>query len=268
MTSDLQHYALVTGAASGIGRAFAFELAKQGLNLVLVDQNQNLLKEASTKLAETFDIDVLQLEEDLSDPESPKRIHEFTITHNLNVTYLINNAGFCLPNNFMDYPWERHAQAIQVMSTTVAHLTHLFLPSMIEKNFGRIIIPSSLSALSPGTPSDTLYESVKAFCLKFAESLNFELEDYNIHITAICPGYTRTRFHDLPGLETMKTKIPDWAWMDPEEVAKESLLALEKGKVRCVNGFLYKLIGMLFEYLPYSLFLYTTKIRRKVRQGK
>jgi len=257
--------ALITGAASGIGAAFSRKFADEGANLVLLDINAGDLHLIEKELGVNPGISVKSLVVDLSDQGSVQDIVNWLDRSGLAVDILVCNAGYSIAKNFEDVSWDVHGRILQTMSIGVAHLAHSLLPGMLKRGYGWMLFVSSVSAYGPGTPTNTLYESVKAFVLKFSESLFFELKEKNIHVTAVCPGYTRTRHHDVEGLMDMKEKIPGFFWLEPSFVAAEGVKALKKGKPVVITGFLYKLIVFLLRLVPMSVFLHTTTLRQKIR---
>jgi uncharacterized protein len=232
--------ALITGASSGIGAAFARKLAAQGNDLVLVARRQDRLEELDRLLSQQYSIKVEVLPADLSEgmgmDKVASRIQEIG-----NLGLLINNAGFGAKSTFINLPYQEHEQMLQVHINAVLRLTHAALPGMIARRSGGIINVSSISAFIP-VGSGSTYSSSKAYLNAFSESLQFELRGKGIYIQALCPGFTRTEFHQDPSFSRMKSSIPFFLWMGAEQVAEKSLRVLGTGKVIYIPGFLNRLI--------------------------
>lgn len=264
----MKKVALITGAASGIGKAFAEELALEGYKLVLVDINRDGLEQVRSTLESQNSIETLPIVADLTDPASPQAIFDQVSHAGWQVDFLINNAGYTSGKEFLDVEWSSHTDTIQILTIAIVELTYLFIQPMVESNYGRVLIVSSCSAFGVSPPGNALYDSSKAFCFKFVESLHFEMADKNIHVTALCPGMTRTNFHESEQLRDIKEKMPGFMWLSPADVARQGIDAVEKGKLICVTGFIYKMILAGLKIFPYRLAVAFTKLRRRVRFGK
>jgi hypothetical protein len=173
----------------------------------------------------------------------------------LPVDALINNAGYGVPGNFIDYPWERHAEFIQVLLTSVAHTTHLVLPGMVERGWGRIVNVASLAGLLTGSKGHTLYGATKAFVIKMSESLALELTGTGVNVTACCPGFTYTEFHDVVGNREQVSQLPRVMWMRAAPVARQALDAVGRGQVVVVPGRTNRAVATLSRLMPESLAL-------------
>jgi short-subunit dehydrogenase len=176
MTEDRRRCALVTGASSGIGEAFCRELGADGFDLVLTARRQERLRALAEELEREHRVKTLVVPADLAEPEAPRQLLAAVDEAALDVDVLVNNAGYGVPVHYLDYPWERHAEFIQVLLTSVAHTTHLLLPGMVQRGWGRVINVSSLAALVTSSKGHTLYAAAKAFVLKMSESLALELD--------------------------------------------------------------------------------------------
>ena len=243
--------ALVTGASSGIGEAFAEELAKDGVGLVLTARREDRLLELAQRLASEWGVEATVIPGDLCDHGTPKRLFEQVSEAGITIDYLINNAGYGVPGYCLDSSWDIHQGFIQVMVTAMVELTYLFLDGMTKRNFGRIINVGSVGGLMPGPPGSTLYAAAKAFGISFSESLSSELHGRNIHVTAVCPGFTHTEFHDADGLQVIADHFPPYMWMDAPTVARQGIDAVNRGKVLCVIGTWNKVMVGLTKYLPH-----------------
>jgi len=228
--------ALVTGASAGIGSEFARELARDGFDLVLVARRRERLEQLAQALAGELGTKTLVLQEDLSDPAAPQRIYEAVQRDGIQVDMLVNNAGAGIAKTFRDAPWSEHAQLIQVQVTAAAQLTHLFLPAMLERGYGRIIQVASLAALVPGVARSTLYPAAKAFLVRFSESLAAELWGSGVYVCAVCPGFTLSEFHDVMGTRRALAKLPRFMWQDARSVARAGIDAVMRNETVYVSG--------------------------------
>jgi short-subunit dehydrogenase len=242
--------ALVTGASAGIGRAFAEELAARGFHLVITARRKERLDELATQLAARHGVRVEVVTEDLADPAGPERLLGTLAARGLVIDVLVNNAGFGIPAYFVRTSWQEQAAAIQLMVTSVAQLTHALLPGMLERDYGRIVHVASLAGLIPGAPGSTLYAGAKSFCIKFAESLAAELGASNVHVCAVCPGFTYSEFHDVNGTRETVSKMPAYMWMDAGAVARQGLDAVMAGQSVHVNGGWNRLVAAVLRHAP------------------
>jgi short-subunit dehydrogenase len=251
--------ALVTGASAGIGRALAACFAEHGFDLVLVARREERLRAIARELGERHGSAVLVIPADLGDSESPRRIHEQLGAEGVAIDALVNSAGYGIPQHYEDTTWEEQARFIQVMATAPAHLMHLFLPGMIERGYGRILNVASLAALVPGLAGHTLYSGAKAFLVKTSQSLMIELADTGVHVTAICPGFTYTEYHDVIRTRKSVSEYPEFMWMSAEEVARQGYEAVMAGKPVYVNGRVNQLVASLARVLPEALLMKTAR---------
>lgn len=246
----MKKYALITGASAGIGLEFAKQLAQKGWNLVLIARREEKLKSIAQQLSQDFKIDVQTKTADLSDTKQPNKIFNFCQDKKLNIDMLVNNAGYGVPGDFQKNSWEVHSDSLQVMLNSVVELCHLFYPQMLKHKYGRIINVASLAGFAPPTAGHTLYGATKAFLIRFSHSLNLEAKDKGVHVTALCPGFTYTEFHDVNGTRPMVSKLPKFMWMCAQDVVKQGLIASENNKPVKVSGKINRLIAALSSALP------------------
>lgn len=244
---------LITGASAGIGAAIAKEYALRGWNLALCARREApmvaLAKELKKEFGTTshiFEIDLFGLTatDDLIARMNAKGLH---------IDGLVNNAGYGHPGMYLDSDWEDHANFIQLMMTAPCELAHKLSPAMVEKGFGRIINVASLAGHMPGSRGHTLYAGVKSFLIKFSQSLNMELDSSGVHVSALCPGFTYTEFHDVNGTREALNKLPDYMMMEAEEVAQDGVEACERNRAVFVPGGVNKTIATLGKVLPNTL---------------
>jgi hypothetical protein len=243
--------ALVTGASAGIGAAFARILASHGYDVALTARRADRLEKLSEELSLRFGIEALSITADLAEPEAPDQILDHLTAHGRTVDCLVNNAGYGLPGAYADTRWADQAAMIQVMMTAPAELAHRVLPGMRHRRFGRIVNVASLAGLAPGAAGHTLYAATKAFLIKFSQSLHLECEAYGVHVSALCPGFTFSEFHDVNGTRVQITQsTPTWLWLGADEVAAAGYEAVEANRPICVPGAPNKALAALSKLIP------------------
>ena len=167
------------------------------------------------------------------------------------IDVLVNNAGYGLPGVFVETGWQEQADFLQVMLHAPTELTHRLLPGMTERRFGRVLNVASLAGLLPGARGHTLYAATKAYLIRFSQSLHLETTGSGVQVSALCPGFTWSEFHDVNGTrETTRKSTPDWLWMGADEVAEAGLEALEANRPVCVPGAPNKTIAALARLMP------------------
>lgn len=242
--------ALITGASAGIGATFAEHLAQEGHDLVLVARRVERLTELADRLTAQHGVTCTVLAADLTDPSAPETLMDSVRERGLTIDVLINNAGMSGSEAFADTPWSDLAGEIQLMITAVTHLTHLVVPDMKASGFGRIINLSSLAAFAPPGES-LLYTGIKTYVLGMSQALDMELKPHGIHVTALCPGFTYSEFHDVMGSREAATKLPGFLWQQPDAVVREGWNAVNRGKPVCVPGVVNKVISHGMRPVPY-----------------
>jgi short-subunit dehydrogenase len=260
--------ALVTGASAGIGRAFAEELARRDRDLVIVARRKERLDAVARELGDDFGVTVTVLPDDLSDPAAPERIAQRIAEAGLTIDVLVNNAGYGVVERFTEAPWKVHADFIQVLVTSLTHLTHLFLPGMVERGYGRVINVASVAAFLPSALGFTLYGGAKSFVVKMSESLSLELAGTGVNVTAVCPGFTHTEFHDVIGVRGALSSTPGFMWMDASTVARDGLDAVDRGSPVYINGLVYRLLSGAARLTPSRLLLASSRIASRRMRGK
>ncbi len=238
--------ALVTGAASGLGYELALLLAKDAFKLVLVDIDSKNLEEAKKKLIQEFNVEVITLAKDLSQPNIAQEI--MNDIHNMPIDVLINNAGFGLFGSFAETNWERESAMLHVHIITTTHLTKLVLEGMVERGSGRILNMSSLAAFQPG-PLMSIYYASKGYMLSFSEAIANELKGTGVTVTALCPGPTKTSFQETVSEDSKDNKIT-FNMADAKEVAIYGYKAMLKGKTYAIPGGFNKFLATLPRFVP------------------
>jgi short-subunit dehydrogenase len=242
---------LVTGASAGIGAAFARLYAKEGWDLVLTARRAERLEALAGELRQAHGIEALALPADLADPAAPATLAAALAERGLIIDALVNNAGYGLTGAYEASSWEAERANLQVMLMAVCELTRHLAPGMMQRRYGRIINVASLAGLAPGGPGHALYAATKAFLVRFSQSLHLEARDYGVHVTALCPGFTHSEFHDVNGTrEAMSAGLPRFVWQDAETVARAGYAAGEKNRAVCVPGAVNKLGALAAKLTP------------------
>ncbi len=224
-------WALVTGASSGIGWALAEQLAARGTNLVLTARRADRLQQLAADVTTRYKVQAQIFAADLTRPQAPSEILRFTEQKRLPIELLINNAGFGAFGEFRKIEAQRLLDMVQVNVASVVHLTHLFLPPMVERRGGYILIVASTAAFQPG-PYLSTYAATKGFDLLFAEGLAEEVRRYGVRVCALCPGSTVSEFYEVAGEPAHLGGARD----PTDKVARVGLQALAKGKPRVISG--------------------------------
>lgn len=245
--------ALITGASSGIGAAFAEVFAANGFDLVLTARRTDRLDASATRLSQAFGVTATVITADLREADAPRRICDALASRGIAVDVLVNNAGYGVPGMFAASDWPRHAAMLQVMVVGLAELTHRLLPGMVSRGYGRIINVASLAALVPAPAGHTLYAATKALVVKFSEALAHEVRSQGVHVTALCPGFTFSEFHDVTGTREKVRQLPGWLWMDAATVAREGFAAVMAGNPVHVTGRVNRAIATLARMVPQGL---------------
>jgi short-subunit dehydrogenase len=250
MADSPRKTALVTGASAGIGKALAKELAARGFDLVVTARRLDRLEEVAREIGAAYGVHVEVVTADLADPNAPQALFDEIARRGVAIDVLVNNAGYGLGVKYTKTTWKEQADFLQVLVTSVAHLTHLFVPQMIERGWGRVINVASLAGLMYGAPGSTLYGAAKSFVIKMSESLSLELRDTGVRVTAVCPGFTFSEFHDVNHTRSRVKRLPSAMWMDAQTVARQSVEAGLEGRPVLVNGRVNKLIASAMKHLP------------------
>lgn len=242
--------ALITGASSGLGAAFARRLAGQGFNLVLTARREERLAGLSAELtARHPGLGVTVLAADLATPEGQAAV-EACIAGLPDLELLINNAGFGLSTPFLATDIEKTISMVTVHVDASVRLTRAALPGMLARNRGAVINVASVAAFFPFSGSVT-YSATKAYLVAFSEALRTELAGRRVQVQALCPGFFYSEFHDTPELTGFNRKmVPGFLWGSAEAVVDASMGGLRRRKTVVVPGLLYRLGVSLVRYTP------------------
>ncbi len=246
MTNASRGYALITGASAGLGAEFARQLAAKGWNLVLVARRQERLTAAATSLSTEFGIAAETIVADLSDPAAPAAIEAACTEQGWQIDWLINNAGIAGPDLLVDRDWSEQRDFFQLMMLSIAELCHRFIPNMLERGYGRVINIASVAGRIPRSGGSN-YGPSKAYLVALSEDLNLTCAARGVNVSALCPGFTHTDFHETAGLMKMKNGMPKWMWYDADVVVRDGIRAVEAGKPVMVSGRLYRWLDPLFQ---------------------
>ncbi len=242
--------ALVTGASAGIGQTFCEELARRGFNLVLTARRTERLEALATTLRAAHGIEAHVFSADLADPNACDELFLKLNAHHLKIDFLVNNAGYGVPGQFLKPSWETHQAFMRVLVESVLRLSYLLLPQMIASGYGRIINVASLAGHVPGSAGHTLYGASKAFLIRFSESLHAEYVARGINVCALCPGFTYSEFHDVTGTREVVSKMSKHLWMTSLEVVTQGIDAVQAGQPVYIPGRVNRMIATLVRLLP------------------
>jgi short-subunit dehydrogenase len=239
--------ALVTGASSGIGKAIAEQLAADGTRLVVVARDRDRLEALASSLA----VEVEVLVADLADSDALAEVERRLADDDEPIDLLVNNAGFGLTGPFHGLDVERESAVVAVNITALHRLTHAASAAMVERGGGGgILNVSSIAAFAPA-PSSATYAATKAFVSSFSEALHAELAEHHVHVTALCPGFTRTEFQDRAEFDA--SDIPDMLWQSAEEVAAAGLKGVDQNRASVVPGAMNKVGASVLNAIPAAL---------------
>jgi len=239
--------ALVTGPTAGVGLGFARALAARGHDLVLVSRDAGRLEQVAADLRSRTGVDVEVLPADLASPEGCARVEQRLADPQRPISVLVNNAGFGLRSGFIRSQVSDEQRMIDVMVSAVMRLTHAALPGMVERRRGIVVNVSSVASwLTGGT-----YSAAKAWVTVFSESLNVELAGTGVRVTACCPGFMHTEFHDRAGIRT--SEIPEWMWIEVDEVVRQALNDAAANRPLSVAGLQYKALAAVLRHAPRAL---------------
>lgn len=238
--------ALVTGASSGIGREIAEQLASDGTELVVVARDGGRLD----ALSAAVDVPCQSLVADLADPNELSYVEDRLRQRVAPIDLLVNNAGLGFQGPFHELDLEREATVVDVNVVAVHRLAHVAAAQMVPNGRGGILNVSSMSGFM-STPGTATYSATKSFVTALSEALHGELRTFGVHVTALCPGYTRTQFQDRGGYDM--SKIPDFAWQDAAGVARAGLDGIAANRTVVVPGVSNRIGAGVINALPGSV---------------
>ena len=252
-------WALVTGATAGIGESFTRLLAKNNYNIVLVARDLPRLQERARDLESKFKVSTQVIQADLSTDAGCLIVEKFIADNQIDV--LINNAGFGINKAFTVSALDGEQQLLDVLVRTPMRLMHVALPQMKQRNEGVVINVSSVASFIAGGT----YSAAKSYLTVLSESLHTELTGTHVKISALCPGFTRTEFHQR-GRMSMKG-LPSFMWLDSDTLVAKSWSDAMKGKAVSIPGWQYKLLVFVIQRLPrFIVRKVGMSVRRKQRK--
>lgn len=241
--------ALITGASSGLGAEYARALAARGADVVLVARDKEALEFEAARLRTRYRVQIEVLPADLTKPRQRARVEQRLREADRPVEILVNNAGFGLPLAFERNDIAAEAAHLELHVEVPMRLMHAALGPMLERGHGRIINVASVAAFTPRST----YGAVKRWVVEFSRWANVAYRDRHVSVTAVCPGFTHTNFHERMGLAPGKEGVPDILWLDAEDVVSQSLRDAARGKAVSVPSVKWKAIVLLARVLPASI---------------
>ena len=236
--------ALITGATAGIGAQYARLLAKEGFDLILVARNKNRLASTAKSLNKEFGVKVEILPADLTKPVLLEKVRKRLSDSRKPIEVLINNAGFGINKSFLVSNLSDEQGLLDVLVTAPMRLTHAVLPIMKERNSGTIVNVSSVASWIAGGS----YSAAKSYLTVLTESLHTELRSTKVKISALCPGFTRTEFHERGRMKM--NGLPNFMWLSAEEVVGKSWRDVNAGKVISIPGWQYLILSSISRFGP------------------
>ncbi|AJT42463.1 SDR family NAD(P)-dependent oxidoreductase [Psychromicrobium lacuslunae] len=234
--------ALITGATAGLGAEFAQQLAAKHYQLVLVARNTERLEAKAVRLRQDFGVEVEVISADLQDQRGidlvVKRL-ERTVQP---VTTLVNNAGFGLTKSFEENTVQEESDHLQLLVTTPMLLMHAAIPGMLARGEGKIINVASVAGFIPRAS----YGACKAWLISFSRWANVHYSARGVGVTAVCPGFVHTEFHQRMNAST--SGIPNWMWLNPDRVVREGLADAAAGKSVSVPSKRYKALTFFSKF--------------------
>lgn len=242
--------ALITGATSGIGYAFARRLAADGFDLVLVARTRERLQEVAAELHDEFDVQTQVLRADLAKLADCRRVENALTDQSIDL--LVNNAGFGLyEGDFLSHDLETEDEMVLVNVRAVLRLTYAAVGPMVERGEGAVINVSSVASFAPDPMAPT-YAASKAWVTAFTQGLREQLAGTGVNLLALTPGLVPTGFQDRAGVEA---NVPSLFWLDADAVVDTALQDLRSGHGVSVPGLAYRAIRVAMQYTPRRLYL-------------
>jgi short-subunit dehydrogenase len=249
--------ALVTGPTAGIGASFARQLAARGYDLVLVARDRERLEKTAAELRATYAVEVEVLPADLADRDELAKVEARLSDTARPVDLLVNNAGFGLKGRFLDNSVDAETAMLDVLVTAVLRLSHAALRAMAGRGHGGVINVSSVAAFLPRGS----YSAAKAWVNSFSEWAANEYRPRGVTVMALCPGFTKTEFHER--MDVSRGSAPDFLWLDADKLVETALSDYDKGRVYSIPSAQYKLIATASKLVPTSVLQRFQSLGRK-----
>ncbi|MEH6664800.1 MAG: SDR family oxidoreductase [Brevundimonas sp.] len=242
---------LITGASAGLGEGFARLYAAHGWDLALTARRGDRLETLAGELRARHGCQVITVALDLAEAGAADRLVDAVEGEGRRVDGLVNNAGYSLTGGFLSLTPEQHAGMLAVMAAAPVALSRRVAPGMAQRGFGRILNVASLAGFLPATGGDTLYGPLKSFLVKASQGLHLELKGTGVHVTALCPGYTLTEFHDANGSRAaVSTAYPRWMWMEAGPVIRAGYDACEANRPVSIPGAFNRFMSVAARITP------------------
>lgn len=252
-TLEHRPLALITGASSGIGEAFARALAERGYDLVIVARRAHRLRILANDVTRDYAVNVEVLPMDLSELGACDRVLAAVAGMGRSVDLLVNNAGYSIPQSFADVPWKDQQDFLMTLIVNACGLAHGVIPGMIARGEGRIIATASLAGFAPGVAGHTLYPGAKSLMMSFTQAIDAEYRDKGLRATAVSPGFVATEFAAANGTDKVMADAPRRLFLTPDQVVRAALKANDRGQVIVVPGWYNALAAGLMRALPQGL---------------
>jgi short-subunit dehydrogenase len=241
--------ALITGASSGLGAQYARQLAARGVGLVLVARDRTALETVAAEVTARYGVTVEVLTADLLAPRQLEKVVHRLTDPDRPIDMLVNNAGFGLPLSFSRNSIDDETRHLRLLVEVPMRLTHAALTPMLQRGSGRIVNIASVAGFIPRST----YGACKGWLISFSRWANGRYRGRGVTVTAVCPGFTHTNFHERMGLPPGQEGLPDWLWLNARDVVAESLRDVARGKSVSVPSLRYKAIVGLTRVLPAGL---------------
>ena len=252
---------LITGASTGIGREFAHLCARDGHDVVLVARSRVPLENLAVDIRQQTGRLAHVIVKDLADPSAPQELSEEVNGLGIEVSVLINNAGFGLVGRFWELGEAEQMEMLRLNTGALTHLSRLFLPTFIERRKGGILNVASTAAFQPG-PLMSVYYATKSYVVSFSEAIYNEARDYGVTVTCLCPGPTRTEFDKRAGASATKLFASGRA-MDAATVARIGWDGFKAGKPLVIAGRLNATMAFLTRFAPIQ---FTASMARRFQE--
>lgn len=246
--------ALITGASNGIGKELAYLMAQDRINLILVARSKDKLQEIATEIKNKYSVEVEVIQSDLSDPKSVHIIYDMVVSKGINLDILVNNAGFGDLDKFSIEKLKKYENMLNLNILALTQLTALFSEKMKQQKTGHILNVASTAAFQP-LPYFSVYAATKAYVLSFSEALHYELKNYGIKVSVLCPGPTDTGFAQAADIKSAAMFDEKKGGMSAQKVAQIAYRKMKTGKMTIVTGFLNKLNAYLSPKMPARCFI-------------
>ena len=240
--------ALITGASSGIGEAFARQLAKRGHDLVLVARRRERMEKLAAEVSEAYGVEAEVIEADLAEDGDVSAVEERVRRGDIDL--LVNDAGFGTRGEFAGLPLARELEELDVNVRALMRLTHAALGPMVERGRGAVINVASTGAFQP-VPYMATYAATKAFVLHFSEALHEEVKGKGVTVTCLCPGPVKTDFQQVAGVN--ERRMPAMAWVSVDAVVESALKAVSARRAIVMPGLLNRVTAGAVRLMPRSL---------------